>query len=102
LDVSLTQFQLQGYTQQGHTQGTFSLAGARGHGTVYIASNLYATISQDEKNRTYFHELGNILATKITGDIKGSHFGNPNGTGKAKDADTGARLENCIFGSVPF
>ena len=102
LDVSLTQFQLQGYTQADATQGTFSLTGKRGYGTVYIASDLYGMISADERVRTYFHELGNILAASITGDIQGAHYGNPNGIGNAKDPDTGARLETCIFGSVPF
>lgn len=103
LEVSLTQFQLQGYTQQADTQGTFSLTGSRGHGTVYISSDLYAKISMDEKVRTYFHELGNILSTSLTGTMQGSLYGNPNGTGTHyKDPDTGARLEKCIFGSVPF
>ena len=72
-----------------------------GYGTVYIAQELYTAISQDERNRTYFHELGNILSAQITGDAR--HFGDPNGIGiHYKDPDTGARLEKCIFGSVPF
>ena len=106
LDVSLTQFQLQGYTQHDNTQGTWSLAGDRGHGTVYIASDLYARISLEEKQRTYFHEMGNILsgqrATTPKGYPDARAFGDPRGIGKNPDYDTGARLEKCIFGSVPF
>jgi RHS repeat-associated protein len=102
LDVTVSQGALSVYTGDPAVQGTFSLVSELGNGTAYIASDLYATISQDEKVRTYFHELGNILAAKATGDIKGSHFGDPHGIGKAKDPDTGARLEKCIFKSVPF
>jgi len=56
--------------------------------------------------RIYTHEIGNILATKATvtkakpfGDALA--FGDPNGTGTAKDPDSGATLELCVFGSVP-
>jgi YD repeat-containing protein len=101
LDVTISQGPLSVYTGDPATQGTFSLTGSLGHGTVYIASNLYGTISQDERNRTYFHELGNILSAQITGDAR--HFGDPRGIGTHYlDPDTGARLEKCIFGSVPF
>lgn len=106
LDTSLTQFQLQGYTQAEHTQGTYGFPGSAGNGTVYIASDLYGRLSTDEKVRTYFHELGNILSHRSTGG-NARAFGNPNGIGRSpdkakRDPDTGARLESCIFGSVPF
>src|SRR5437588_4246182 len=101
LNVTTPQGVLYLYTNEPNTQGTFFLASNLGYGTVYIAQELYTAISQDERNRTYFHELGNILSAQITGDAR--HFGDPNGIGiHYKDPDTGARLEKCIFGSVPF
>jgi hypothetical protein len=99
LNIELDQFQLQPYTGNDHTQGTFTLEGP--YGTVYIAKNLYNKISLDELRRTFFHELGNILSKSLTGDAKA--YGDPNGLmiGGKPDYDTGARLEKCIFKTLP-
>ncbi len=80
------------------------------YGTVRIASNLPSWITttgktisvQENYFRTYAHELGNLLSARYTGD------GNTHGTrqgilgavsGNIRDFDTGARLEECIFGN---
>ena len=45
----------------------------------------------------YIHELGNILSFKQTGSSYS--YGDPNGIGRAKDKDTGANFQNCVFPS---
>ncbi len=52
------------------------------------------------KQKTYVHELGNILSLFLTGDA--DYFGEPGGVPYApkpdqKDKDTGAALEKCVF-----
>ena len=57
-------------------------------------------------NRTYAHELGNLLGGMIAGSLSGADtlFGDPRGIENASrtynDPDSGARLETCMFGGV--
>jgi len=46
---------------------------------------------------SFVHELGNILATRYFHDSL--RFGDPNGIGQARDQDTGAKLQRCVFPS---
>jgi hypothetical protein len=82
------------------------------NGTLHIANNLTDVLNPSTGNvalskfevyqRTYVHELGNLLARKITGNPL--EFGNPSGIagnlGSSPDTDTGAALEECVFGNV--
>ena len=108
LDYTLmTQSALQAYTETPDTLGMPSLYGTLGHGTVYIASDLYPHISQEQGARAFFHELGNIRSGTIAKNDKGFPdyyaFGDPKGIGNQfKDRDTGARLEKCIFKTVLY
>jgi YD repeat-containing protein len=108
LDYKLmTQSALQAYTETPNTAGMPSLYGALGHGTVYLASDLYPQMTQEQATRDFFHELGNILSGTVAKNAQGSPdyyaFGDPNGIGNQyKDKDTGARLEKCIFKTVPY
>lgn len=80
------------------------------NGTIYIASDFWASYMNRAPSRfcpLYFHELGNILSYRLT-SLKYPpppsyvKYGNPNGIGEAKDTDTGAKLQLCIFGRVAF
>lgn len=63
-------------------------------------------------NRTYAHELGNLLAGRLVGSISsatsaygdhtphGEYEGILNAAGNYYDNDPGARLETCMFGDV--
>jgi len=81
------------------------------NGTVHIGgditdfSNSLGSVGAFElKERTYVHELGNILSRRISPDSSGKTFGDPNGIsgrlGSGADDDTGAKLEQCVFGDV--
>ncbi|OLE51636.1 MAG: hypothetical protein AUG51_22035 [Acidobacteria bacterium 13_1_20CM_3_53_8] len=78
-------------------------------GTIHIASELRRI--PDEVNRIITHETGNILASRVTVTLYGAEdqtrYGDPNGIGHShnprdRDADTGAKLELCVFGSIPW
>jgi len=81
------------------------------NGTVHIGgditdfSNSQGSVGAFElKERTYVHELGNILSRRISPDSSGTTFGDPSGIsgslGSGADYDTGAKLEQCVFGNV--
>jgi len=76
-------------------------------GTIFIASNLendpaYRTLGQELYYRTYAHELGNVLSEMYTGSVFtfGARDGITGIGGSGPDYDTGAKLEDCIFGNV--
>jgi YD repeat-containing protein len=56
------------------------------------------------EQRTFVHELGNILSLRLSGN--GRDFGDPNGVPHAwnkklkGDDDAGAKLEKCVFGNM--
>jgi RHS repeat-associated protein len=74
------------------------------YGTVWLAHDVYndPILSSQEKQRAFVHELGNILSQRISSGGSQRTFGNPNGLGSNGDVDTGANLENCVFGNVTF
>ena len=70
-------------------------------GTVFIASEL-ATLPPDlaflNQQRTYVHELGNVLDARLNpygknGRGQGYVYGDPN----AEHKDTGQQLEDCVY-----
>ena len=72
------------------------------NGTVLIASEKFNDLGYTADNfaRAFFHELGNILSYKISGNYY--DYGDPTGdasikNGRPWDKDTGAVMENCIF-----
>ena len=84
-------------------------------GTINMASDIGPMMNQKTRemmtavevwNRTYAHELGNLLGGRIAGNLSGSAalFGDPRGienaSGNYRDTDPGARLETCMFGGV--
>ena len=84
-------------------------------GTINMASNIGPMMNQSTGvmmttaevwNRTYAHELGNLLGGMIAGSLSGADtlFGDPRGIENASrtynDPDSGARLETCMFGGV--
>jgi hypothetical protein len=84
-------------------------------GTINMASNIGPFMNQSTGsmmttaevwNRTYAHELGNVLAGRIAGSMSGADtiFGDPRGIENAShtysDTDAGARMETCMFGGV--
>ncbi len=84
-------------------------------GTINMASNIGPFMNQhtgsmmttaEVWNRTYGHELGNVLAGRIAGSMSGADtiFGDPRGIENAShtysDTDAGARMETCMFGGV--
>jgi hypothetical protein len=80
-------------------------------GTLRIANDipdifspqLRRTVTSDEiAQRTYAHELGNLLSRRY-GNGSERTFGDPNGrvgVSGIRDYDTGSRLEECIFGNI--
>jgi hypothetical protein len=57
--------------------------------------------AEDIKQRTYVHELGNLLSRKLTGSGRAfGTIGGIKGVMTSPDPDTGARLEKCVFGDV--
>jgi RHS repeat-associated protein len=84
-------------------------------GTVSIASDIhnefrvkdgveYHISAFELYQRTYVHELGNLLSSRISQHSDMTTFGDPNGIpgffGATPDRDTGANLERCVFGNV--
>jgi hypothetical protein len=82
------------------------------YGTVKIANDITnvptpkggPVSAYEMKIRTYAHELGNLLAGRLVGDIAGADaaYGLPGGmvgsiTGQ-RDPDAGARFESCTIG----
>ena len=75
------------------------------NGRIWIANNLKEAIKRLNlkisllrlQQRTYIHELGNLLSRKISPDGSGTTFGDPN---NSVDKDTGYQLEECVFGNV--
>lgn len=107
ISYAMNQFQLQGNTDVPDTLATYGVPSMQSRGTVYIANDV--PVNETEIVRVLFHELGNILAHKMSykltgradpwayGDTQGIEYKTPSGV--YLDKDTGARLEKCIFGS---
>ena len=85
------------------------------NGTLYIASDIpdwrdpttgRTVTSFELKQRTYVHELGNLLSRRISPDGSAQTFGASGGIKhatdpeKEPDTDTGANLEDCVFGNM--
>jgi len=74
------------------------------NGTVFIQSGAWNSPDYplDILQGAYIHEYGNILAWKYGGrDFY--KFGDKAGVGNAKDKDTGANFQKCVFpSSVKF
>jgi hypothetical protein len=73
------------------------------HGTVFIQSGAWNLPGYplDVLQGAYIHEYGNILAYKHGGNFY--KFGDKAGVGNAKDKDTGANFQRCVFpSSVKF
>jgi hypothetical protein len=74
------------------------------HGTGFIQSGAWnqAGYALDVLQGAYIHEYGNILAHKYGGGNP-YRFGDKAGVGNAKDKDTGANFQRCVFpSSVKF
>lgn len=78
------------------------------NGTVFVASDtIYHSGGTNGLNAifgSFAHELGNILDEKMnppgtTGQPYGRTYGDPN---DPNDTDTGAQLEECVFGSLQY
>ncbi|MFB3922567.1 MAG: RHS repeat domain-containing protein [Terriglobia bacterium] len=74
------------------------------YGTIFISAEDWAASSLSYLQRTYAHELGNILDARL--NYRPGHpenyemtYGNPEVTPRGEPADTGAALEDCIFSS---
>jgi RHS repeat-associated protein len=66
--------------------------GERPNGTIFIASDVTRFFRNNAFERTYVHELSNILSYRLTGSE--STFG----SGRFGDTDTGMNVENAVFG----
>jgi hypothetical protein len=117
-DTSYSLFELGNQVRGTESYGSTHITTNRaGQSTVWIfiandvtaaqitVNNKQITISARElKQRTYVHELGNYLSGVLTNNLR--YFGDPNGIkhegdlSADPDFDTGANLENCVWGNM--
>lgn len=99
VNTTMSQADLASLTRNPNTMATYQTrVPQNGSGTVLIASEEFNNPSSSDLYlaATYVHETGNILAVQIYNNAYHASPQNPAAFGG--DTDTGAALEECVFG----
>jgi RHS repeat-associated protein len=101
LDTRVSQAQINSQSRRLGVQGTYQTpVPTSGRGTVQIPTELFynPNTTMGFLAATFIHETGNILAIQMFGSSRYAQATNPAIVGL--DRDTGAALEECVFGGL--